>query len=85
MPKMLRRLRVHGKKIRLSARTIVIFLKYFDATRQSLTGSAEIYIRRTSKVRNLIPIINRRMRWPSETLLKLYVVTNGAYSFNVIC
>jgi hypothetical protein len=52
----------------------MIFLKHFDTTRQSLFGIGKIHMPRASKVSDLIPIINERMRWASGTPLKLYEV-----------
>ncbi|KAG2020400.1 ubiquitin carboxyl-terminal hydrolase 5 [Coprinopsis cinerea AmutBmut pab1-1] len=52
--------------------TIMIFLKHFDTTKQSLTGVGKVYVGRQSKVGDLIPIINERMRWTPGTPLKLY-------------
>ena len=69
------------KKIQLdNAGTIMVFLKHFDTTRQSLFGIGKIHMPRASKVSDLIPIINERMRWASGTPLKLYEVTNSAFS-----
>ena len=52
----------------------MIFLKHFDTTRQSLYGIGKIHMPRASKVSDLIPIINERMRWASGTPLKLFEV-----------
>jgi len=68
------------KKIQLdNAGTIMIFLKHFDTTRQSLFGIGKIHMPRASKVSDLIPIINERMRWASGTPLKLYEARNSAF------
>ena len=68
------------KKIQLdNAGTIMIFLKHFDTTRQSLFGIGKIHMPRASKVSDLIPIINERMRWASGTPLKLYEVRNSIF------
>lgn len=63
-----------------NAGTIMIFLKHFDTTRQSLYGIGKIHMPRASKVTDLIPIVNERMRWASATPLKLYEVTIGVFS-----
>jgi ubiquitin carboxyl-terminal hydrolase 7 len=69
-----------AKKIQLdNAGTIMIFLKHFDNTRQSLFGIGKIHMPRASKVSDLIPIINERMRWASGTPLKLYEVRDSAF------
>ena len=54
----------------------MIFLKHFDIANQKLTGVGKVYVPRASKVSDLIPIINERMRWTSTTPLKLYEVRN---------
>ncbi|KAF9649112.1 cysteine proteinase [Thelephora ganbajun] len=51
---------------------IMIFLKHFDTTRQSLFGLGKVHMPRVGKVRDLIPIINERMKWIPGTPLKLY-------------
>ena len=58
---------------------IMVFLKHFDATGQSLFGIGKVHIPRASKVSDLIPIINERMRWESGTQLKLYEVMDSAF------
>ena len=63
------------KKMQLEhAGTIMVFLKHFDTTRQSLFGIGKIHMPRACKVSDMIPIINERMRWASGTPLKLYEV-----------
>ncbi|OSC99045.1 cysteine proteinase [Trametes coccinea BRFM310] len=52
--------------------SIMIFLKHFDIANQRLTGVGKVYVPRSSKVSDLIPIINERMRWTPDTPLKLY-------------
>ncbi|KAF9643693.1 cysteine proteinase [Thelephora ganbajun] len=62
-----------SKKILLdNAGTIIIFLKHFDTTRQSLLGIGKVHMPSASKLNNLIPIINERMTWASGKPLKLY-------------
>ncbi|KIK23400.1 hypothetical protein PISMIDRAFT_10907 [Pisolithus microcarpus 441] len=51
---------------------IMIFLKHFDTSKQSLFGVGKVYVSRNSKVQDLHPIINERMRWTSGTPLRLY-------------
>ena len=57
----------------------MVFLKHFDTTRQSLFGIGKIHMPRASKVSDLIPIINERMRWASGTPLKLFEVADCAF------
>lgn len=52
----------------------MIFLKHFDTSKQSLYGIGKVYMARNSKVSDLIPVINERMRWTPGTPLKLYEV-----------
>jgi Ubiquitin carboxyl-terminal hydrolase len=52
----------------------MVFLKHFDTSKQSLVGAGKVYVLRTSKVGDLIPIINERMRFTPGTPLKLYEV-----------
>ena len=63
-----------------NAETITVFLKHFDTTKQSLLGIGKVDIPKTSKVKDLIPIVNERMKWSSKTRLKFYEVTDGALS-----
>ncbi|KAF9532244.1 hypothetical protein CPB83DRAFT_847503 [Crepidotus variabilis] len=51
--------------------SIMIFLKHFDTFKQTLYGVGKVYISKTSKVSDLVPLINERMRWIG-TPLKLY-------------
>ena len=54
--------------------SIMIFLKHFDTSKQTLYGVGKVYVLRSSKVGDLVGVINERMRWPSGTPLKLYEV-----------
>ena len=51
---------------------IMIFLKHFDTSKQTLYGVGKVHVQRASKVSDLVPIINERMRWQPGTPLKLY-------------
>ncbi|KZS99041.1 cysteine proteinase [Sistotremastrum niveocremeum HHB9708] len=51
---------------------IMIFLKYFDVTKQSLFGVGKCMVQRNAKVGDLTALINERMRWPAGTPIKLY-------------
>ena len=64
---------------------IIVFLKHFNTTRQTLFGIGNIYVRRTDRVRDLIPIITDRMKWSPETQLKLYEVTTSGFSPILTC
>ncbi|CAE6431473.1 unnamed protein product [Rhizoctonia solani] len=55
-----------------SPNSIMIFLKYFDVSKQTLSGIGKVYVQKNSKVGDLIPIINERMRWQPSTPIRLY-------------
>lgn len=59
----------------------MVFLKHFDTTKQNLLGVGKVYMQRTSKVGDLVPIINERMRWTPGTPLKLYEVHQSLLNF----
>ncbi|KAI0763671.1 cysteine proteinase [Irpex lacteus] len=59
-------------KPEIPAGSIMVFLKHFDTTKQTLCGIGKVYMPRSSKVGDLAAVINERMRWPSGTPLKLY-------------
>jgi ubiquitin carboxyl-terminal hydrolase 7 len=50
----------------------MIFLKHFDTSKQTLCGVGKVYIQKMSKVADLVPLINERMRWTPGTPLRLY-------------
>lgn len=52
--------------------SIMIFLKHFDTSKQSLYGVGKAYMLRTSKVGDIASVINERMLWTPGTPLKLY-------------
>ncbi|TFL07619.1 hypothetical protein BDV98DRAFT_558165 [Pterulicium gracile] len=52
--------------------SIMVFLKHFDTSKQTLYGIGKATVARNSKVSDLVPIINERMRWPHSTPMKLY-------------
>lgn len=56
------------------AGSIMIFLKHFDTSKQTLSGVGKTYVPRSSKVGELSSIINEKMRWTPGTPLKLYEV-----------
>ncbi|KAI6021205.1 ICP0-binding domain of ubiquitin-specific protease 7-domain-containing protein [Pisolithus marmoratus] len=53
---------------------IVVFLKHFDTSKQTLLGVGKIFVSKNSKVWDLHPIINERMRWAPGARLRLYEV-----------
>ena len=55
----------------------MVFLKHFDTSKQTLLGAGKVYVLRSNKVGDLIPIINERMRWTPGTPLKLYEVCSA--------
>jgi ubiquitin carboxyl-terminal hydrolase 7 len=54
------------------AGSIMIFLKHFDMAKQTLFGIGKVYMSRNSKVQDLHPLINERMRWAPGTPLRLF-------------
>jgi ubiquitin carboxyl-terminal hydrolase 7 len=52
----------------------MVFLKHFDTSKQTLQGVGKTYVQKNSKVADLYPIINERMRWSPVTPIKLYEV-----------
>lgn len=55
--------------------SMMIFLKFFDISRQTLLGVARVYVQRNMKVGDLVPTINELMRWPPTTQIKLFEVS----------
>ena len=53
--------------------TILIFLKYFDASSQSLKGVGHIYVKKQQKVMDLVPLILQLMKWKDG----MSTLTNG--------
>ncbi|KAJ6493225.1 ICP0-binding domain of ubiquitin-specific protease 7-domain-containing protein, partial [Mycena sanguinolenta] len=49
----------------------MIFLKHFDPDKQTLGGVGRVHIK-TEQVCDLVAVINERMRWVPNTLLRLY-------------
>lgn len=68
-------------KPEMPAGSIMIFLKHFDTSKQTLFGVGKMYVLRSSKVGDLVGVINERMRWPSGTPLKLYEVCSPQFDF----
>ena len=54
----------------------MIFLKHFDTSKQSIFGVGRVYMAQASKVGDLVPVINERMRWTDSTPLRLYEVSH---------
>lgn len=60
---------------------IMIFLKYFDFARQTLTGQGKIFVSKNDKVSSLFTYIQEKMNWPSTTPIKLYEVSENRSCF----
>ena len=58
----------------MPAGCIMIFLKHFDATRQTLYGIGKVYVLRTAKVGDLNQYINED--WPVSDLLDMQAIDN---------
>jgi ubiquitin carboxyl-terminal hydrolase 7 len=63
---------------------ILIFLKYFDLSKQTLSGIGKVYIKKDDKVAALVIVINEMMLWPSSTPLKLYEVFYDPFRWTYI-
>ncbi|KAI6124860.1 ICP0-binding domain of ubiquitin-specific protease 7-domain-containing protein [Pisolithus croceorrhizus] len=51
---------------------IMVFLKHFDTSKQTLLGVGKVFVSRNSKVQDLHLIIVERMKWTPDVLLRLY-------------
>lgn len=56
----------------LDNNSIMIFLKHFSVSEQTLKGISKVYVQRTSKVGELVGTINALMGWQASTPLRLY-------------
>ena len=52
----------------------MIFLKWFDCSRQTLLGQGKLFVQKNDKVQVLLGMIQEKMGWPSSTPIKLYEV-----------
>lgn len=57
-----------------STKSILLFLKHFDAEKQTLTGQGHVYIGKQKKIAELGALILERMGWEVGVTLKLYEV-----------
>ena len=57
-----------------STKPILLFLKHFDAEKQTLTGQGHAYIGKHKRIAELGAIILERMGWEAGVTLKLYEV-----------
>ena len=60
--------------------SMLIFLKYFDAEVQKLKGAGHIYVKKQSKVAELVPIIIQLMGWSHGASTLVNGLTNGTPS-----
>ncbi|CAG8719781.1 8875_t:CDS:10, partial [Cetraspora pellucida] len=51
---------------------LLVFIKYFNPDTQSLEGMCYLYVRKHSKVGDIIPILCEKKNFPSHTKLKIY-------------
>ncbi|KAJ5176850.1 uncharacterized protein N7482_002727 [Penicillium canariense] len=52
--------------------SVLVFLKNFDVTTQTLSGVGPVYVRKNQKVQELAPIILSKMNWPAGTDFMLF-------------
>ncbi|KAL4929658.1 ubiquitin-specific protease UBP15 [Aspergillus undulatus] len=55
-----------------SANSVLVFLKHFDAAKQTLNGVGAVYVRKNQKVADIAPVILEKMNWPVGTEFILY-------------
>lgn len=53
---------------------IVVFVKHFDVSHQTLAGLGHFYVHRHMRVMDLALMINERLGYPATTPLKIYEV-----------
>lgn len=61
--------------IQSPTKPILLFLKHFDAGKQTLLGHGHVYIGRHKKISELAPLILERMGWTTGTQLRLFEVS----------
>lgn len=60
---------------------IMIFVKHFDVSAQTLAGVGHFYVHKNMRVQDLVPMICEKTAVPLGTPLKIYEVsTNGKLS-----
>ena len=58
---------------------IVVFVKHFDVSHQTLAGLGHFYVHRHMRVMDLALMINEKMKYPATTPLKIYEVGTGSH------
>ncbi|KAF8921385.1 ubiquitin carboxyl-terminal hydrolase 5 [Mucidula mucida] len=61
-----------ASRAEIPPQSIMVFLKHFDTSKQTLYGAGKVYMLKSNKVGDLVPVINERMRWTPGTPIKLY-------------
>ncbi len=56
---------------------IMVFLKWFDVSRQTLLGQGKVFVGKNQKVGDLHGLICEKMGWPASTPIKLYEVSEN--------
>lgn len=51
---------------------IMIFLKFFDVTRQTMLGQGKVFVNKNQKCSDLLAIIQERMGWTNTVPIKLF-------------
>lgn len=57
-----------------NANPLMIFVKHFDYSQQTLSGVGQFYVNRHMKVGDLMAQVNDRLNRPLNTPMKLYEV-----------
>jgi ubiquitin carboxyl-terminal hydrolase 7 len=55
----------------------MLFLKWFDCSRQTLLGQGKVFVNKNNKVSDLMGVIQEKMGWPPSTPIKLFEVSLG--------
>lgn len=59
----------------------MLFLKWFDCSRQTLLGQGKVFVNKNNKVSDLLGVIQEKMGWPPSTPIKLYEVCFWHYDW----
>lgn len=63
---------------------IMIFVKHFDVSTQTLAGVGHFYVHKNMRVQDLVPMICEKTAVPMGTPLKIYEVNRIARGFSTL-